>query len=211
MVKGQCSSPFNHGRFFIKIMYARAVYGHGARKDYDLEWRHQAKFSRGGVMYDQGSHIADLSVWFLEPIEKVFANSKKYFWKRTSLEDNAFCQIVSKTGQVLAYQNSLTQWKNRFSFEVYGEKGYLLVNGLGRSYGVETLVWGKRIGLGQVPHEQTWEFPGEDKSWNLEWSNFRGAILEKKLVLSSGEENVVVMKIIDALYKSAKSGKLTKI
>lgn len=194
-----------------RVMYIRSVYGHGARKDYDLEWRHQPKFTRGGVMYDQGSHIADLSLWFLDPIEKVFANPQKYFWKRSTLEDNAFCQLVSKSGQVSAYQNSLTQWKNRFSVEIYGEKGYLLINGLGRSYGVENLVWGRRIGLGQVPKEQTWEFPGPDGSWNLEWKNFREAILNKKAVMSSAEENFNVMKVIDGLYKSAKTGKLTKI
>ncbi len=194
-----------------KVMYMRGVYGHGARKDYDLEWRHQPKFSRGGVMYDQGSHMADLSQWFLDPIEKVFANAKKYFWKRTTLEDNAFCQLISKTGQTSSYQNSLTQWKNRFNLEIYGENGYLLINGLGRSYGVETLTYGKREGLGQVPKEKVWEFSGPDNSWNLEWLNFRNAILNKKAVFSSAEENVNVMRVIDSLYKSAKSGKLEKI
>jgi predicted dehydrogenase len=152
-----------------------------------------------------------LSLWFLESIEKVFANTKNYFWKRTSLEDNAFCQLISKTGQTSSFQVSLTQWKNRFSFEIFGTKGYLLINGLGRSYGVETLTYGKRIGLGQVPEEQVWEYPGEDLSWNEEWKNFREAVLNKKPVMSSAEENVKIMKVIDALYTSAKQGKLTKV
>lgn len=39
---------------------------------------------------------------------------------------------------------SWTQWKNRFAFEIYGEAGYLIVNGLGGIYGTETLTIGKR-------------------------------------------------------------------
>lgn len=194
-----------------KTLYIRGVYGHGGRKDYDLEWRHQPKFTRGGVMYDQGSHMVDLSLWFLDPIEKVFANARRYFWKQTTLEDNSFCQLISKTGQTFSYQNSLTQWKNRFSFEIYGNKGYLLINGLGRSYGVETLTLGTEVGLGRVPKERVWEFSGPDMSWNDEWKNFREAIVLKKPVMSSAKENCEIMKVIDGLYQSARFSKIVKL
>lgn len=194
-----------------KALYIRGIYGHGGRKDYDLEWRMQPKFTRGGQMYDQGSHMTDLSLWFLDPIDQVFANTKNYFWKKTPLEDNAFCQLISKSGQTSSFQVSLTQWKNKFSFDIYGTDGYLLINGLGRSYGIETLTYGKRFGLGQVPTEKVWSFEGVDISWNEEWKNFRTAILEKKPVMSSAEENLKIMRVIDGLYDSAKSGKITKI
>ncbi len=36
------------------------------------------------------------------------------------------------------------EWKNRFTFEIYGEAGYLIIDGLGGSYGTETLRIGKR-------------------------------------------------------------------
>src|SRR5207253_2624337 len=48
-----------------EIMYIRSVYGHGGRKNYGKEWRIQKKYTAGGEMYDQGSHILDLSHWFL--------------------------------------------------------------------------------------------------------------------------------------------------
>lgn len=194
-----------------KIMYIRAVYGHGARKGYDLEWRIQKKYTRGGEMYDQGSHIIDLSEWFLGNFVKAFATTKNYFWKKTSLEDNGFCQLVSKKGQVVFFQVSLTQWKNKFSFEIYGEKGYLLVHGLGRSYGVEKLIYGSEVGKGAVPIEQVWEFKEDDSSWGLEWQNFVSAINTKRQPFSSAEENYKVMKIMDSLFKSANSGKIEKV
>ena len=194
-----------------KILYIRSIYGHGGRKDYDLEWRLQKKYTRGGQMYDQGSHMIDLAQWFLGDFKEVFANTKNYFWHKTSLEDNAFCQLLTKTGQTFAYQVSLTQWKNHFSFEIYGSKGYLHIKGLGRSYGVETLTYGKRVGLGKPPKEKVWEFPGEDISWRGEWRNFRDAIFAGKPLLSSGADNVEILKVLDGLYKSATTGKLVKI
>jgi predicted dehydrogenase len=194
-----------------KLLYIRAVYGHGGRKDYDLEWRIQKKFSRGGEMYDQGSHLIDLGYWFAGEFKCAFASTKNYFWEKTSLEDNAFCQLEAKTGQTLHFQVSLTQWKNRFTFEVYGTGGYLLISGLGRSYGVETLTYGKRVGLGQVPREQVWQFLKGDDSWNLEWLEFKQAIAQKRQPLSSALDNVEVMKAVDCLYKSAKSKKMERI
>lgn len=194
-----------------KILYIRSVYGHGGRKNYDLEWRVQPKFTIGGEMYDQGSHIIDLANWFVGNFKKVFANKQNYFWKKTPLEDNAFCQLVSKTGQTVFFQVSLTQWKNKFSFEIYGDRGYLLVNGLGRSYGVENLVYGSKVGQGKVPKEKVWEFPGGDNSWDLEWKEFKKAINTHCPVMSSAAENLEVMKIMEGLFKSAKLGKYANI
>ncbi|HYV33264.1 MAG TPA: Gfo/Idh/MocA family oxidoreductase [Candidatus Limnocylindria bacterium] len=194
-----------------EIMFIRAAYGHGGRPNYGLEWRLQKKYTRGGEMYDQGSHMTDLSLWFLKKFDKVFGNAKNYFWKQANLEDNAFCQLITKKGQTSSFQVSLTQWKNHFSFDIYGTKGYLLVHGLGRSYGVETLIYGSNVGKGKVPKEKIWEFPGEDISWTEEWKNFRQGIFQHKPVLSSGADNVEVLKIIDGLYESAASGKLIKI
>lgn len=194
-----------------EIMYIRAAYGHGGRKNYGLEWRLQKKYTRGGEMYDQGSHMTDLSLWFLKKFDRVFGNAKNYFWKQANLEDNAFCQLITKKGQTSSFHVSLTQWKNHFSFDIYGTKGYLLVHGLGRSYGVETLTYGSGVGLGKVPKEKIWEFRGEDISWTEEWKNFRQGIFAHKPVLSSGADNVEVLKVIDGLYKSSSSGRLVKI
>jgi predicted dehydrogenase len=194
-----------------KILYIRAVYGHGARKNYDLEWRIQKKYTAGGEMYDQGSHILDLSEWFVGNFSKVFASTKNYFWNKTSLEDNAFCQLESKAGQTVFFQVSLTQWKNKFTFEIYGDKGYLLTSGLGRSYGVETLVLGTGVGLGKTPVEQVWEFKGEDNSWVLEWKEFKSAIRTGKPVMSSAKDNFKIMTVMDSLYESSKKGKVVSV
>jgi predicted dehydrogenase len=48
-----------------KIMYIRAVYGHGGRLNYNKEWRFKKNFSGGGELIDKGSHLIDLSRIFL--------------------------------------------------------------------------------------------------------------------------------------------------
>ncbi len=195
-----------------ELMCIRSIYGHGARPGYDLEWRMQKKFSRGGELYDQGVHILDLAQWFAGDAEKVFATNRNLYWKKSQLEDNAFCQLFYKTGKMMDFHVSLTQWKNKFSFEIFGTKGYLLVSGLGRSYGLETLVLGTNVGQGKVPSEKVWEFPGPDNSWAEEWKHFRACVLDpKKPVMSSAGENAKVMANLDALYASASKQKIIKL
>ena len=109
------------------------------------------------------------------------------------------------------FQVSLTQWKNRFNFEIYGDKGYLVINGLGKSYGVETLTLGTDVGQGRAPLEEVFEFTGPDESWKEEWKEFRQAVLEKRQPLANASDNVEVVLALEALYTSAKSGKLEQI
>jgi len=71
---------------------------------------------------------------------------------------------------------SWTNWKNIFSFEIFGSEGFIHIDGLGGSYGVETLSVGKRNSKGGAPTIETESFPGKDESWRLEWEDFILAI-----------------------------------
>ena len=73
------------------ILYIRARYGHGARLNYDKEWRMNRKISGGGELIDQGSHLIDLSRLFLGEFVSVKSSLRKYFWKSDGkVDDNAF-------------------------------------------------------------------------------------------------------------------------
>ncbi len=194
-----------------KVFYLRAVYGHGARPGYDTEWRMQKKYSVGGELFDQGVHVIDLANWFIGGFTKAFGITRNYYWKKSNLEDNAFCELTNKKGQVATFHSSLTQWKNKFSFEIFGSLGYLVINGLGKSYGKETLVLGTEVGFGKVPKEQIFDFEEKDISWREEWKEFRNSILEKREPLANAKENLEVNKILEALYRSARSGKIIQI
>ena len=125
------------------IYFIRCVYGHGGRPSYEKEWRTSKDVCGGGELLDQGVHVVDLFRWFMGDFDEASGYIPTYFWDM-EVEDNAFALFRTEKGQTASMHTSWTQWKNRFVFEVFGEAGYLIVDGLGGSYGVETLTVGKR-------------------------------------------------------------------
>ncbi len=55
------------------------------------------------------------------------------------VDDNAFLNLQTAKGQTAWLHVSCTEWKNLFSFEIYGRNTKLHIEGLGGSYGVEKL------------------------------------------------------------------------
>jgi predicted dehydrogenase len=126
-----------------KIYYARCIYGHGGRPGYEKEWRASRDVSGGGELLDQGVHVVDLFRWFMGDFKEAYGYISTCYWNM-EVEDNAFALFKTAKGQTASMHTSWTQWKNRFTFEIYGEAGYLIIHGLGGSYGTETLHIGKR-------------------------------------------------------------------
>ena len=188
-----------------EVMFLRSIYGHGGRPGYDKEWRASKDLSGGGELLDQGVHIADLINWMIGPITRVFGDASRFFWDLGALEDNAFAILTSANGVKAAFQTSWTQWKNRFRFEVYGTKGSAEIDGLGGSYGKETLTVATRSEQGGAPALETTVFDGPDDSWALEWSDFIGHILNKTAYWGAPEDGLAAMRIIDGIYSSSAS------
>jgi len=203
------------------LFFIRCVYGHGGRPGYEKEWRGDPDLAGGGELLDQGVHVVDLCRWFLGEFTDVFGYTATYFWElgylptrgdhRPSpidhrLEDNAFALLRTASGQVAILHTSWTQWKNCFLFEVYGRDGYLRVQGLGSSYGPERLVLGKRRAESGPPEEKVWEFSGTDVSWEAEWEEFTAAIREGRRLSGDAKDGLEAMRLIDAIYRSAKLG-----
>jgi len=119
------------------------------------------------------------------------------------LEDNAFALLRTADGRTAQLHTSWTQWKNRFSFEVFGTAGYVRIEGLGGSYGPETLTVGRRRAEPGPPIEEQHVFQGPDLSWHAEWQEFTAAIREGRQPLANGAEGLRTMQIIGALYQSS--------
>jgi len=67
---------------------------------------------------------------------------ENYFWDM-EVEDNCFALLRTKRGGIAQLHASCTQWKNIFSMEVFCRSGQINIDGLGRSYGKETLAFYK--------------------------------------------------------------------
>lgn len=184
------------------LMMLRARYGHGGRIGYEREWRADRSLSGGGELMDQGVHLIDLARWFLGEFPTVEGHVHTSFWDMP-VEDNAFLSLRTAAGQTAWLHCSCSEWKNLFSFELYGRVGKLQIDGLGGSYGVERLTHYRMLPEMGPPETTIWEYPRGDQSWELEFQEFLRDIelaREPECGLRAG---LAVMRVVERIYQSA--------
>lgn len=184
------------------LLFIRSNYGHGSRIGMETEWRSSKLLCGGGELLDQGVHIIDLARWFAGEMKTVYGKVKTKFWD-IEVEDNAFVLLESQNGVDIQFHVSWTNWKNVFIFEIFGSKGYLKINGLGGSYGIETLEIGIRNNLGGAPDIKSNTFDDKDNSWILEWAEFKNAIIEEREPIGSGFDGYKANEIVKFIYESS--------
>ena len=181
------------------LQFLRARYGHGGRPGYVGEWRAQPQRSGGGELLDQGVHLIDLARWFLGEFVEVDGFAHTYFWDMP-VDDNSFMLLKTATKQVAFLHVSCTEWKNTFSWELYGRDGKLQVDGLGGSYGVERLSWYKMLpGMGP-PETLIWEYPMADNSWATEMTEFIEDIRSGREPSAGLSDAIATLSIVDRIY-----------
>jgi predicted dehydrogenase len=184
------------------LMFVRGRYGHGGRLGYEREWRAIPEVSGGGELLDQGVHLIDLASWFLGSFAHVDGYSHTYFWNMP-VEDNGFLLLRTDQNQIAQLHASCTEWKNLFSFEIYGHQGKLHVEGLGGSYGLERVSYYKMLPRMGPPETMIWEFPGEDLSWKLELDAFQRFIARRETPQPGLREAVSALEIVEAIYRKS--------
>jgi predicted dehydrogenase len=182
------------------IMFIRGRYGHGGRLGYEQEWRADPMLSGGGELIDQGVHLIDLASWFMcADFPCVRGHTKTYFWNMR-VEDNAFLSLQTAAGQLAWLHASCTEWKNIFSFEIYGRTGKLHIEGLGGSYGTERLVFYQMLPEMGLPQMQEWDFPGRDTSWKREMEEFLEDIRLLRTPLPGLQEALKTLDVVERVY-----------
>jgi len=183
-----------------KLMMIRARYGHGGRVGYHREWRANPKLSGGGELIDQGVHLIDLARWFLGDFKRVDGFAQTLFWNMP-VDDNAFLLLRTKAGQTASLHASCTEWKNIFSFEIYGQKGKLHLEGLGGSYGLEKLSWFRMLPEMGPPESTIWEYPQKDDSWEVEMEEFAKDIQLRRKPCPGLEDAYQALKVVKTVYQ----------
>ncbi len=184
------------------LMFIRARYGHGGRVGYDREWRADPKLSGGGELIDQGVHLIDLAGWFLGEFPNVEGHAATYFWDMP-VDDNAFLNLRTAAGQTAWLQVSCSEWKNLFSFEIYGRTGKLAVDGLGGSYGVERLAYYRMLPEMGPPETTVWEYPRGDDSWRLEMQDFLADIRLGRPPAPGLREARAALEVVETVYRAS--------
>jgi predicted dehydrogenase len=182
------------------LMFVRARYGHGGRVGYDKEWRAQPELSGGGELIDQGVHLIDLARWFLGDFNDVQGHAHTYYWDMP-VDDNGFLILKTPQKQVAFLHASCTEWKNLFSFELYGRTGKIDINGLGGSYGVERITYYKMSPEMGPPETFAWEFPMADDSWEFEFAEFVEDIQQKRQPAVNIHDAHAALTIVEEIYR----------
>lgn len=185
------------------LMFIRGRYGHGGRVGYECEWRADPARSGGGELIDQGVHLIDLAGWLLGPFSQVDGFAATYFWNMP-VDDNAFMTLRTPDGRTAFLHVSCTEWKNLFSMEVYGRDGKLALDGLGGSYGVERITWYRMRPEMGPPDTTSWEYPGADASWTLEFAEFLEDIRLGRAPAAGLDAARAALVVVEAIY--ARSG-----
>ena len=156
-----------------ELMFVRGRYGHGGRVGYDREWRADPASVRRRRA-DRPGRAPDRSV--------ALVSRRLHHRRRASPTPTSgrcrstttrSCCCGPPRGQAAFLHVSCTEWKNLFSFEIYGRDGKLQIEGLGGSYGV-----GAAHALPDAarrwarPRRRSGSIPRGDESWALEFAEF---------------------------------------
>ncbi len=185
-----------------ELMFIRGRYGHGGRIGYEKEWRAVKEISGGGELIDQGVHLIDLARMFLGDFETVQGFAHTYFWEMP-VEDNGFMLLKTRKQQVAFLHASWTEWKNTFSFEIYGRDAKLDIFGLGGSYGTERLAYYRMTPEMGPPQTTIWEYPQPDSSWQEEFRAFMEDIQLGREPVPGLKDARAALEVVERIYEES--------
>ena len=186
--------------FYIKCSWVR-------RQSSVQKWFTIKEESGGGVIIDLSISLLDLSLWLLDypPVESVTAQS--FYQNTKNVEDTALSFLRCKNSSVI---NIETSWsfqveKDIFNMIVYGTKGTASLN----PFRIYKKIDEEFIDL--TPPQTESALTAFKKSYQNELKSFIGAVRGLNPVFSSGDEALLRMKVVDAMYQSAKQKSEIKI
>ena len=185
------------------LMFIKTSYGHGGRIGYEKEWRMNKKISGGGELLDQGSHLIDLSMMFLGKVISHKSKLTTNFWK-TDVDDNAFLILEFNEQKVSFIHASCTEWKNNFTFEIYGKSGKIKIEGKGGSYGFEKVTLFKMMKKMGKPKVTKIKISKTEQSWRTETDIFFNDIIKKKYSNTELIKSLEILKLINKIYRNNK-------
>lgn len=184
------------------MMFVRGRYGHGGRIGYDREWRADPQMAGGGELIDQGVHLIDLARLFLGEFVETRGYATTYYWDMP-VDDNAFLLLTARGGETAFLHVSCTEWKNLFSFEIYGRDAKLHVEGLGGSYGLEKLSYYRMLPEMGPPETTIFEYPRGDESWAIEVQRFLDDVEQRRQPDAGLADARAALEVVEAIYRES--------
>ncbi len=169
----------------------------------DQKWFTDMEKAGGGVFIDNGIVMLDLGLWMLGFPETKSVSAINYNHNTNAVEDSNITFVKFKNGASLTIEVS-------WSFLRYGELFYCNVFGTNGSATLNPLKINKMANkqMFDITPKNIKQTQANYKiSYESEIKYFIGAIRGTHTPISTGKEALAVMQIVDAVYKSANTGK----
>ncbi len=188
-----------------KIFYAKA--GWFKKLNAASVWLTRKEQSGGGVVLDLGIVMFDLAFWMMGYPEVEEVTSTHYTQFTKEVEDSSIMFMKMKNGSTLTIEASWSFESNAdfFYCDCFGTEGSGSLN----PFRILKRMHGSLVNVAPVSQETPQSL--YRKSYENELKHWVGALRGLHPVVSTGEEAVHRMKIVDAVYKSAKRGKAVTI
>lgn len=192
---------FVEGGELGKIFYTKA--GWLKRSAGESAWFKKKDKSGGGVFLDLGIVMLDLALWMMGYPDPLQVSATMYKHTSKDVEDTALAFLRMKNGSTLSIEVSWTfpASEDFFYCDSYGTIGSAIINPF-------RILKTMHDNLVNVTPQKI-ETPQNmfRRSYENELKHFLGAMRNLHPIVSTGEEAVHRMKIVDAIYKSAARGK----
>ena len=206
----------NH-RFFHTIQKAKELYDKGSigtllnfkgsigtnGSRVSRKWFWNKEWAGGGTFIDNGCHLIDLARMFLGDFTSVTASMETNLWKKAGVEDMGTAIFRTKDGRLATISSSWYQWAGYLHIELWGEKGYIIVDSTTHD----------TVTIGGVDGEVvTYDYSHEKKdSYQRELLYLESCIRKHAVPSPNASDGAAIIALIDAAYISSRDKTWKKI
>lgn len=192
---------FLQGKELGKIFYTKA--GWLRKKNSDSAWMTKKEKSGGGAFIDLGIVILDMVFWLMDFPDVKKISAVHYAHKTKSVEDTSLVAITMKNG---AFVNLEVSWSMNVTDDLYycqlfGTDGSAAINPLR----INKELHGNLVNLAPAKMDSPQHM--YKRSYENELKHFIGAVNDVHPVISTADEAVQRMRVVDAVYKSVRTNK----
>ena len=217
----QIRTALDQGRFgkvvlgdaYIKWFRSQAYYDSGA-------WRGTWKLDGGGALMNQGIHYIDLLQWFMGPVKSVFARTALVAHERLEVEDLGTAILEFESGAQGVIEGSTAIYPGHPArLELHGtegsaamEDGKIVSWKFSKAKPIDKKIEAAMAGdsaLGSGASDPLSSLTIEGHRRQID--DFTKAIQTGRQPAIQGREGRLSVALIEAIYKSAKTGKVVKM
>jgi predicted dehydrogenase len=186
-----------------EIFYIKAGWLKRWEKQQKTDWESEMKYAGGGVLMDLGLQLMDLAFFVTGfPDLKKVRLYDYHLNPDMDVEDAALALIETKSGQTITIEIS---WKMHLEKDtmythIFGKNGAAKLNPLR----IHKEMHNNLVNVS--PFHQTAKVDQFKKAYSREIKHFVKVLHGDEKNMSSGEDALNVMKVLDALYESARRG-----